>query len=122
VSIVGEICGKDGLGTIVDCAGANNVIQWGIEMLRNNGELIRVGMGFKPLDFSINDISMKAISIIGHMGYDTKSWRNSLNLLKIQKVDAKSLITHRLPLSQWEKGFELMLSKEAIKVILTYDE
>lgn len=116
-----EICGKDGIGLVVDCAGANIVLKQAIEMLRNNGEIIRVGMGFRPLDFSINDISMKAISIIGHMGYDTTSWRNGINLLKSGKIDAKSLITHRLPLSQWEKGFDLMVSKEAIKVVMTYD-
>ncbi len=62
-----EICGKDGLGTVVDCSGATIALKQAIEMVRPGGEIIRVGMGFKPLEFSINDISMKAISIIGHM-------------------------------------------------------
>ena len=116
-----EICGKDGIGLVVDCAGATIVLKQAIELLRNNGEVVRVGMGFNSLDFSINDISMKAISIIGHMGYDTKSWRNGINLLRNGMIDAKSLITHRLLLSQWEMGFDLMISREAIKVIMTYD-
>lgn len=118
---VEEICGKNGVGTVVDCAGANIVLKQSIEFLRTNGEFIRVGMGFKPVDFSINDISMKAISIIGHMGYDSRSWRNSINLLQNGRINAKALITHRLPLSEWRKGFELMINKKAIKVILTYD-
>ena len=31
------------------------------------------------------------------------------------------MITHRLVLSKWEQGFDAMLDKTAIKVILTYD-
>jgi threonine dehydrogenase-like Zn-dependent dehydrogenase len=116
-----KICGKDGIGLVVDCAGANSVLKQAIEMCRPNGEIIRVGMGFKPVDFCINDISMKAISIIGHMGYDTTSWRNAINLLKVGKIQVKPMITHRLGLSDWEKGFSLMASKEAVKVIFHYD-
>lgn len=116
-----EICGKDGISLVVDCAGANIVLKQAIEMCRPNGEIVRIGMGFKPVNFCINDISMKAISIIGHMGYDTTSWRNAINLLKSGKIQVKPMITHRLGLSEWDKGFALMESKEAIKVILTYD-
>ena len=90
-------------------------------MVRCNGEIVRVGMGFKPVGFSINDISMKAVSIIGHMAYDATSWRNSLHLLAAGRIQVKPMITHRLGLSRWEEGFEAMADKEAIKVILTYD-
>lgn len=117
-----EICGKDGIGLVVDCAGANIVLKQAIDMCRPNGEIVRVGMGFKPVDFCINDISMKAISIIGHMGYDTTSWRNGIALLKSGKIQVKPMITYRLPLSKWDEGFAHMASREGIKVILTYDE
>jgi len=116
-----EICGKLGIGLVVDCAGANIVLKQAIEMVRPNGEIVRVGMGFKPVDFCINDISMKAISIIGHMAYDATSWRYALALLRSGKIQVKPMITHRLPLSEWDKGFSLMASKDAVKVILTYD-
>ncbi|WP_139108819.1 zinc-binding dehydrogenase, partial [Escherichia coli] len=51
-----QICGKDNLGLVIECSGANIALKQAIEMLRPNGEVVRVGMGFKPLDFSINDI------------------------------------------------------------------
>lgn len=117
-----EICGGgDRIGLVVDCAGANICLEQAIEMVRNNGEIVRVGMGFQPIGFSINDISMKAVSIIGHMAYDAVSWRNALQLLKAGRIQVKPMITHRIGLSQWEQGFEAMARKEAIKVIMTYD-
>ena len=117
-----ELCGgKDSIGLVVDCAGANISLKQGLDMLRNNGELVRVGMGFKPLDFSINDISMRNISIIGHQAYDAVSWANSIALLEAGMIKAEPLITHRLGLSQWKEGFTAMANKEAIKVIFHYD-
>lgn len=76
-----QICGKDNLGLVIECSGANIALKQAIEMLRPNGEVVRVGMGFKPLDFSINDITAWNKSIIGHMAYDSTSWRNAIRLL-----------------------------------------
>lgn len=95
-----EISGKQGLSVVVDGRGSPQIIEESIRILRTNGQLIRIDLDLKPVDFSINDISEKAISLIGHMGYDAESWLNVLNLLKHRKLDVESLITHRLPLSR----------------------
>jgi threonine dehydrogenase-like Zn-dependent dehydrogenase len=116
-----EICGQDNLGLVVECSGANIALKQAIEMLRPNGEVVRVGMGFKPLEFSINDITSWNKSIIGHMAYDSTSWRECIRLLKAGMIKVQPMITHRIGLSEWEKGFEAMRNKEAIKVIMTYD-
>lgn len=116
-----EIVGRNEIPLVIDCAGAPAVLKQSLGIVRTNGQIVRVGMGYTPLEFSINDLSMKAITLTGHMAYNTVSWKNSINLLKRGMLDAKSMITHRLPLSKWEDGFRLMLGREAIKVILTYD-
>jgi len=116
-----EICGKENLGLVIECSGANIALKQSIEMLRPNGEVVRVGMGFKPLDFSINDITSWSKSIIGHMAYDSTTWRHAIRLLAAGAIKVKPMITHRIGLSEWEKGFEAMANKEAIKVIVTYD-
>ena len=58
-----EICGRDNLGLVIECSGANIALKQAIEMTRPNAEIVRVGMGFKPLEFSINDITM--LSFLG---------------------------------------------------------
>lgn len=116
-----QICGKDNLGLVIECSGANIALKQSIEMLRPNGEVVRVGMGFKPLDFSINDITSWNKSIIGHMAYDSTSWRNAIRLLESGAIKVQPMITHRIGLSEWETGFDAMVDKIAIKVIMTYD-
>lgn len=116
-----EICGRDNLGLVIECSGANIALKQAIEMLRPNGEVIRVGMGLRPLEFSINDITTWNKSIIGHMAYNSTSWRNAVRLLESGAVKVQPMITHRIGLSHWEEGFQAMADKEAIKVIITYD-
>lgn len=116
-----EICGRDNLGLVIECSGANIALKQAIDMLRPNGEVVRVGMGFKPLEFSINDISSWNKSIIGHMAYDATSWRNAIRLLEKGEIKVQPMITHRMGLSHWQEGFDAMAKKEAVKVIFTYD-
>lgn len=115
------ISGKQGIPVVVDGRGTPQIIEESIRVLRTNGQMIRIGLNLKAAEICINDISEKAISLIGHMGYDAVSWLNVLNLLKHRKIDVESLITHRLPLSRWKEGFELMSTRKAIKVVFHYD-
>lgn len=117
-----EICGQNNLGLVVECSGAGIAMKQAIEMLRPNGEVVRVGMGYKPLDFSINNISEWNKSIIGHQAYDSESWLNSIRLLQSGAIKVEPLITHRLGLSHWKEGFAAMADKTAIKCVFHYDE
>lgn len=117
-----EICGRENLGLVVECSGSNVALQQAIEMLRPNGEVVRVGMGYQPLNFSINTITEWNKSIIGHQAYDSTSWREGLRLLNAGAIKVEPLITHRLGLSHWREGFSAMADKSAIKCIFYYDE
>jgi threonine dehydrogenase-like Zn-dependent dehydrogenase len=121
VMSINQIVGKDGVGLIVDCAGVPVVLKQALQIVRNNGQIVRIGLGNIPLDFSINDFTVNGITLTGSKAYNTISWNNCINLLKIGRIDIKSMITHRLPLSRWEEGFKLMMDRKAIKVILSYD-
>ncbi len=56
-------------------------------------------------------------SIIGAYGYDRDIWLRALHLFSSGKVRVEPMITHRLPLSEAEQGFEMAVRKEAAKVI-----
>lgn len=116
---VAKICGELGIGTIFDFAGPAAITEQAIQILRNGGEVIRIGIHRHPQETG-NYVPMisKAITMQGHMGYDTISWINSLRLLEAGMLDVKSEITHVLPLDEWRRGMDLMAKQEAIKVVL----
>ena len=118
---VREITGGEGVDLVIDCAGASEVLEQAIGILRKGGEVVKVGYDSNPPGFSLDNIVNKAVNIKGHFGYDYVSWRNCIKLMEAGKIDMKTMISHRLPLSRWQEGFNLVRSKKAIKVILTYE-
>lgn len=115
---IAEICAPDGVTVALECAGANLALYQAIKCVQNGGTVVRIGQNPKPIDFSMNVLVDKAANLQGHMGYDTVSWKNCINLLKKGALDMKSMISHRFPLSEWRTGIELMLKQESIKVVL----
>ncbi len=118
VGKVRGIAGPNGIKTVVDAAGAPIVTHQAIQILRNEGILIRIGMSKRPYNYDLDDFAFKNISIRGHMGYSTMAWKNSLALIEAGKLDLKSIITGTLPLEEYAKGVDLLLKQEAAKIIL----
>jgi len=69
----------------------------------------------------VNLFIQKEISLIGSQGY-CWDFQSALKLWK-GDVDLKEMITHVLPLSSLQKGFELLMDpkSEAIKVVIKVD-
>lgn len=116
---VQEITNGDGPSLIVDCAGVSVVLEQAIEIARTNGEIIKIGYDARPVGFSLDPLIDKAVSIKGHFGYNWVSWRNVMNLVVAGKIDLKSMITHKMCVTEYQTAFDLYRQKKAQKVILT---
>ena len=108
----------EGVSLAIDCAGANAVLKQAIQLVRTNGTIVKVGYDHHPVGYSFDDVVGRAISVKGHFGYDSISWRNVINLYKAGKFTLKTAITHRLNISQIQEALDLLRRREAIKVIL----
>jgi threonine dehydrogenase-like Zn-dependent dehydrogenase len=119
VGIVRELTGGEGLGLVVDAAGPAAVLQQSFSILRNTGKFVKIGYDAKALPYSLNPLLDKGLTVMGHFGYDWVSWKNCIRLLAKGSLQIGPLITHKLPLSRWQEGFELTRSRKAVKVVLT---
>jgi len=115
---IAEITGGEMVPVIIDAAGKNEVLEQALQILSKGGEFIKIGYDDKPVGVSLDRYINKGIRIQGHFAYDYVSWKNCIKLLELGKLNVKPIITHKLPLSEWEKGFELTETREGIKVIL----
>ena len=115
---VAKLTNGEGVALAVDCAGVAVVLRQAIDIVRTAGEIVKIGYDERPVGFSLDPIIDKAVSIKGHFGYNWLSWRNSMNLAVAGKIDLKSMISHRMKISQFREAFDLVRSKEAIKIIL----
>ena len=118
VKKIRKICGPNGVSVVVDAAGTPSVTDQAIQIVRNEGVVVRVGMSFENYTGRLDNFALKNVDIRGNKGYNTESWRNSIALAECGKLDLKSIITHTLPLEEYAKGFELARTSDAAKVVL----
>ena len=119
VSVVRELAGPIGVALTIDAAGAPICLYQATEITRSIGRVIRIGMNDAPYGYGMNHLNEKSLIIRGHMGYNTVSWRQCIALAEAGILDLKSIISHHMPLDEFDKGFQITISQEATKVILT---
>ena len=92
-----------------------------IYMVRNLGKVNYFG-GLPPdtkeIPIDTNRIHYKEIFVHGSHGSSPKDNHIALKLIASRQVSAKKLITYTLPLEEINKGFRLVESGEALKVVL----
>lgn len=119
---VKRITKGDMAAVCIDAAGANAVMEQAVHIVRTGGRIVRIGYDKRSYGQTLDPFTDRGVSLIGHFGYDYNSWKNILRLLELGKVDLKGMISHHIKLEDWQKGFDRVRSKEAIKIIITKDE
>ena len=85
---------------------------------RPAGQITKIGWGTKPVNFSLDPLTAKALMFKGHFSHTWDVWEKCLTLMSKKQIDLESLITHELTIDRWEEAFELVENKKAIKVVL----
>ena len=125
VQFVKEKTGGLGADVVVEMSGAPRAMQDGIAMLRRGGRYCFFGV-FKDnlVPTPLNDIVFNGgrfYGINGRLMFDT--WFTVSNLLSSKRLDVTPVVTHKMPLTNFEEAFELMIEtpKKAGKIVLFPD-
>lgn len=112
---------RDGYGAdlVVDAAGFSPTLKLALDVVRPCGQINKIGWGPGPVGFSLDQLIVKAVALQGTFSHNWDVWEKCLVLMGERTVDLNEIITHELPLNEWHKGFELMESKEGLKIVLT---
>lgn len=111
-----------GADVVILCAGAPSAIVQAVQAVDRGGVILFFApseAGYKfPL--SVNDIFWRnEITLTSSYAANYREHMAALELIRQGKVNVKDMITHRLPLSEARKGFELTeKGDESIKVII----
>jgi alcohol dehydrogenase/L-iditol 2-dehydrogenase len=110
----------DGYGAdlVVDTAGVSPTLKLSLDIVRPAGHITKIGWGPKPVNFSLDKIIEKSITLKGHFSHTWDVWEKCITMMGKKQVDLMPLITHELPITEWEQAFHLVESKQAMKVVL----
>jgi len=111
-----------GLGpqVLLEMSGNGRALRQGFAALRNGGTVSLLGIPSKPVEIDLaNDIIFKGATIFGINGRRMfETWYQIESFLLSGKIKLEKIITHQLPLDDFDNGFKLMQSGDAIKVVL----
>lgn len=115
---ISAITGPEGVDVVIDAVGHPSILPEALEIVKTEGVIVRAGMSDRPVTESINLLTIKAVRLLGHMGYDTQCWKNCLRLAEANLLDLSTIVTDRLDLDDWETGFRKSIDNTAAKVVL----
>ena len=113
--------GGRGADVLLECVGAIPALIGSIDIVRAGGRISVIGVYSEPeIELPLNLTFVKALdlkfcgtaNIIGR-------WDDALRLIADGSADPQSIISHRLPLDDAVRGYELFAAREALKVVLT---
>lgn len=108
-----------GVDVVLECSGSAPAIDTGLQLIKKRGWYCQIGLAGKKVSFDIEKLNYKEIHVSGSIGSRNANWRMLLQLLESGKVNLEALVTHKMPLTDWEKAFALFEKKEGIKLVLT---
>jgi threonine 3-dehydrogenase len=109
-----------GVDVLLEMSGNPSAIHEGFSVLRCGGYAALLGIPSRPIELDLaNDVVFKGATVYGVTGrLMWKTWYQTRALLDSGAVDVLPIITHRLPLEEFEKGMELMRTGQCGKVVL----
>ena len=111
---------RDGLGAdvVIDAAGVSPALEIAIDAVRPAGWITKVGWGRQPLDFSLDPLVQKNVTLQGSFSHYWPIWERVLALLASGQLNVEPIIGGRWPLPEWETAFTKMHRGEVVKSVL----
>jgi threonine 3-dehydrogenase len=115
-----ELTHNQGPQVLLEMSGHPKAIRQGFAALRNGGTAALLGIPAEPVPLDLpNDIIFKGATVLGINGRRMfETWYQVESFLLSGRLNLEPIVTHHLPLADFEKGFKLMQAGEAIKVVL----
>lgn len=98
---------------VFEMSGSTHAFASGVRMLRRGGTLVAFGLFKSRLSVDVTGefilAGRRLIGIVGRRMYQT--WETMQRLLDEKRIEPEKAITHRLPLAEFRKAFEILLAK-----------
>jgi threonine 3-dehydrogenase len=104
----------------LEMSGNPNAIRDGLRVLRNGGTAAMLGIPANEITFDLSELVIfKGTTILGINGRKMfETWYQMENLILSGQLELDPIITHVIDMQDFEKGFEMMQSGAAIKVVM----
>jgi L-iditol 2-dehydrogenase len=122
-AVVDELTAGQGVDAWIECSGARSAIVSGLDLVKKTGTVVLIGLiGPETIPVPWNTLLYKELDLAGCFSSPPSSWQKALAAEAEEAPKLRKLVTHILPLEQWEQGFAMMQSGEAVKILVDMEE
>jgi alcohol dehydrogenase/L-iditol 2-dehydrogenase len=108
-----------GVDLVIDAAGVSASLKLALDIVRPAGQITKVGWGPQPLNFSLDPLVQKAVTLQGSYSHNWPIWEKVISLLASGKLNLDHVLNRVSPLKEWQGVFDEMHAGKIVKGVLT---
>jgi len=117
--LVKDLTDGEGADVVTELSGARPAISQAFQLARRLGRVGIIGqLSADEIEIPYRQAMFHALTVSFSYSSKFTSWERTLSLFERGAIQPSQFVTHVLPLEDWEKGFDLSRSGEAVKVVL----
>ncbi|SDX99125.1 2-desacetyl-2-hydroxyethyl bacteriochlorophyllide A dehydrogenase [Evansella caseinilytica] len=120
VKVVKESTNGVGADVVFEVAGNQMTANQMIEAIRTQGEIVVVSVYKKSPEINLAKMHFRELSLTTTRCFTSEDFQKALSMLSQGEIDLSGLVSHKLPLDQFEEGFKLMVASTDSMKILFY--
>lgn len=111
-----DLVGARGAEVVFDATGALPDVH---RIVRKGGQVVLIGWPCRALSLDeVTELFLRTITLTPFRWRPEAIWPRVINLVMSGRMDPRPLVTHELPLADGIRGFELMVKRAAMKVLV----
>jgi len=119
---VREMTGGAGADVVFEAAGSEAAVTLALDLARRGGTVILSGIAGsgRRMHLESDLFALKNLRVDGVFAYTTGSFEQALRIVESGRLDVTPLVTHTLPLAEFERAFDLLDNRPepVVKVLL----
>lgn len=120
--VMKELGMKEGFDVGLEMSGVPSAFSQMLETMNHGGKIAMLGIPPQSVAIDWNQVIFKGLTIKGIYGREMfETWYKMASLLQ-SGLDLSPILTHHLPVDEFEKGFEIMISGQSGKVVLDWEK
>lgn len=116
-----ELGMREGFDVGLEMSGVPSAFSQMLTTINHGGKIAMLGIPPESVAIDWNQVIFKGLTIKGIYGREMfETWYKMASLLQ-SGLDLSPMLTHQMPVDEFQKGFDIMCSGQSGKVILNWD-
>jgi 2-desacetyl-2-hydroxyethyl bacteriochlorophyllide A dehydrogenase len=118
LSVSRQLIGADEFDIVIEATGVPSTVQAGLDLLRPSGIMVICGIHGTPVSFDAAKLVRNRHQIRGTYRASRATWTEVRDFVVNHHAELEPMVTHRIPLADALRGFEMARNKVGSKILL----